>query len=80
MFEFRLANATVEEKQRAVSNHQDHLEHASDGRKYMDACTQAAKEALNNHTELGAHAPLTGPSVAHYCFDYAQQVCTMHCN
>ena len=50
-----------------------HLDHAQQARRYMQACIADAKAVVGDW-RLGTHDPLSGPAVAHYSFDYAQQV------
>ena len=51
----------------------EHLDHAQQARRYMQACIADAKAVVGDR-HLGPHEPLSGPAVAHYSFDYAQQV------
>ena len=66
-----------ERKAEMLTIQQAHLSHATGARRYMLECVKTAKEAMGP-AQLGQHAPLSGPAVTHYSFDYAQQVCSHH--
>ena len=55
---------------------QAHLTAATEARKYMNDCIARAKELLEESMELGRR-PLQPPTVGHYSFDYAQQICEL---
>lgn len=67
-------NHTTEEKQRLIDEQSNHLKDAAAARQYMNTCIETSRAALLPDSQLGQHNPLTGPEVAHYCFDFAQQV------
>lgn len=63
-----------EEKMQLVQKHMLHLQRAKEGREYLVKCIETAKREAGGAQELGPHEPLSGPPVAHYSFDFAQQV------
>lgn len=63
------------EKLQLLADDKDHLEKAAAAREYMKRCQLRAKECLGDFM-MGEHDPLTGPELAHYGFDYAQQAST----
>lgn len=72
----RSPSYTDEVKRDHVAKHMKHLDMAKQAREYLADCIESAKTAAQGHhiTELSHHVPLSGPSEAHYSFDFAQQV------
>lgn len=64
-------NHSEAEKELAIAKQHEHLQAASRCRAYMNACIDQSKQLLGEFT-IGPHEPLTGPEMAHYCFDFAQ--------
>lgn len=73
---YRSPSHTDEEKTILVRTQLQHLEDAQKAREYLLSCISASKAAVDkcSITSLGHHPPLSGPEVAHYSFDFAQQV------
>ena len=69
----RQTNISEEVKEQLLAVQQEHLKQSKEARLYLSECTAAAKDAVGDW-KLGPHTPLTGPVLAHYSFDYAQQV------
>lgn len=67
-------NHSEEEKQRLLDEQTQHLREAASARLYMNTCIDTCKAALSPQSHLGPNVPLSGPDIAHYCFDFAQQV------
>ena len=62
-----------EVKEQLLAVQQEHLKRSKEAQLYLSHCTAAVKDAVGDW-KLGQHTPLSGPVVAHYSFDYAQQV------
>lgn len=58
-----------------MTEHQAHVAAAMKAREFMNSCIEQARSALIAEYSLGKHVCMSGPDVAHYSFDYAQQVC-----
>lgn len=65
---------SIEEKERLLNQQSVHLRLAQEAREYMNESTEKAKAAIGD-LRLGPHPHCSGPDIAHYGFDYAQQVC-----
>ena len=70
---FRSSNISDEAQLRDMNIQRCHLEAASSARVYMSECIKQAKACRGDST-LTKNKPLSGPPLAHYGFDYAQQV------
>lgn len=68
-------NHSEEEKRKLLEVQSNHLAEAAAAREYMNSCIIRCKSHLPlDGSNLGVNLPLSGPPMAHYCFDFAQQV------
>ncbi|XP_067939703.1 uncharacterized protein [Watersipora subatra] len=70
----RSANQPLHKRAAEIDQQRIHLEHARQAREYLNECILSSRQYLTQGLKLGANTPLTGPPIAHYGFDYAQQV------
>ena len=72
-----MMNRPEDEKQRVIDSQTLHLKNATSARMHMNDCIAECRNSVGHLATpavLGPHAPLSGPGVGHYCFDFAQQV------
>ncbi|KAF6038754.1 hypothetical protein EB796_002940 [Bugula neritina] len=69
-------NQGEEKKAQLIEAQRKHLEAASNAREYMNQCINLARKSLSvdSSIKLQNVKPLTGPAIAHYGFDFAQQL------
>ena len=73
---YSVVNSTEEEKSRFLDLQRAHLDAASKSREYMNKTIELARTKFleGSACQLQYKQPLTGPVVAQYGFDFAQQV------
>lgn len=68
-----MTNLDLERKAQLMRDQLDHIGMATKAREYLNSRAAQAK-ALVSNAKLEPHEPQTGPEMAHYGFDFAQQV------
>lgn len=73
----RLTNLDLQRKEQLMRDQLEHAAITTMAREYMNTCSKRPKEILANaNAVLEPHDPQSGPDMAHYGFDFAQQVYT----
>lgn len=68
-----MTNLEIEKKEELITRQLNHLKISTKAREYMNRCVEESKQCVGDFI-LGVHQPQTGPTMAHYGFDFAQQV------
>lgn len=77
MLDFSVINHNEREKEELLAKQQLHLHKATEARVHMNNCADQARAAFADGAltlEPNNRPFLSGPDVAHYCFDFAQQI------